>query len=97
MKYLIWNVDFTDNPNEGTTPESIIRDRGAEASGIFQIENFKILGIASDNADLSNLEKWEVQEITSDLALSYAREKNPNCFINDDGIITAPLQNPIGQ
>jgi hypothetical protein len=91
MKYVKWSVFFEPNATEGYTPEVIIRTRGGWAEGGFSIATFDIIGYTSDDADLSGLEDYKVQEITQAEALSAAQAINPECFLGEDGKINAPV------
>jgi hypothetical protein len=85
MKYATWEVYFPADSNEGSTPDPIIRERGYEAGGLFHIEPFKILGIVSDNADVSNLDNYKIQEITKEQALEIAITLNATAYLDDNG------------
>jgi hypothetical protein len=85
MKYAIWEVYFAADSNEGSTPDPIIRERGYDATGLFHISTFTILGCVSDDADLSNLDDYKVQEITNDKALEIALTLNNTAHLDDNG------------
>jgi hypothetical protein len=95
MKYVKWSVFFEPNATEGYTPETIIRDRGGWAEGGFGIGGFNIIGYTSDDADLSGLEDYNVQEITQAEALAAAIAINPECFLEEDGKINSPIPEKI--
>jgi hypothetical protein len=88
MRYATWKVDFSDNPKEGTTPERFVKSGTLE--GYTYVAPFTIMGYVSDDADLSDLEKWEVSEITSEEALAFAKIDHANSSINENGFITKP-------
>ena len=89
MKYVTWKIYFPTNSNEGYTPESTIRERGGTAEGGLSTENL-IIGYVSDNADLTNLEQYEVTEVTQEQALNLAKQFNADCYLSDDGKINYP-------
>jgi hypothetical protein len=91
MKYVKWSAFFEPEATEGYTPEVIIRTRGGWAEGGFSITTFDIVGYTSDDADLSGLEDYKVQEITQAEALAIAQAINPKCFLREDGKIDSPL------
>jgi hypothetical protein len=88
MRYATWKVNFEDNPKEGTTPERFVK-LGNLDSYIY-VAPFTIMGYVSDDADLSDLEKWEVSEITSEEALAFAKIDHADSLINENGFITKP-------
>lgn len=89
MRYATWKVYFPANSTEGYTPEPIIRERGGTAEGALGTNNLMV-GYISDNANLTNLELYEVKEITQQQALDLAIQFNPNCFMGNDGKINFP-------
>ncbi len=91
MKYVKWSVFFEADAKEGHTPESIIRARGGRADGGFSIATFDIIGYTSDDADLSDLEDYKVEEITREEALAIAVGINPACIIGENGEINFPV------
>jgi len=96
MKYATWKVYFPANSNEGYTPEPIIRERGGTAEGAVGT-NELIVGYVSDNADLTNLEQYDVKEITQQQALNLATQFNPDCYMGDDGKLNYPKPTISGQ
>lgn len=88
MRYATWKVDFSDNRKEGTTPEAFIKLGNLE--GYAYIAPFTIMGYVSDDADLTDLEKWEVTEITSEEALVFAKIDHADSLINENGFIIKP-------
>jgi hypothetical protein len=95
MKYVTWKIYFPTNSNEGYTPESTIRERGGTAEGGLSTENL-IIGYVSDNADLTNLEQYEVTEVTQEQALNLAKQFNADCYLSDDGKINYPKPTLLG-
>lgn len=93
MKYVKWSVFFEPNAKEGHTPESIIRARGGFAQGGFSIASFDIIGYTSDDADLSGLEDYKVEEITQEEALAISVGINPACTLGENGEINFPVLN----
>ena len=92
MRYVTWNVYFPENSDEGSTPDPIIRSRGFDASGLFHITNFIILGAVSNNADISDLDNYEIKEISKEEALEIALTLNDTAYLNDNGeLLFAPF------
>ena len=92
MRFVSWKVYFPENSSEGSTPDPIIRERGFQASGLFHIESFTILGEISNDADISNLDNYDIKEITNDEALSIALTLNDTAYFNDNGeLLFAPI------
>ena len=91
MKYAIWKVSFANGQNNGTTPDSVIRERGGQAQGIFEHGSHTIVGMYSEDSDISSLEEWSFQAITVEEALAIAKSYNENCVVNLDGSISAPF------
>lgn len=92
MKYITWSVYFPDNSNEGSTPETIIRERGYEADGLFHIADFTILGTVSNDADISDLDNYNIKEISKEEALQIALKLNNTAYLNDNGeLLFAPF------
>jgi len=89
MRYATWKVYFPANSAEGYTPEPIIRERGGTAEGGLGTNDL-IIGYVSDNANLTNLEPYEVKEITQQQALNLAIQFNPSCSMGNDGKINFP-------
>ena len=90
MKYVKWSVFFEPNAIEGYTPETIIRTRGGWAEGGLSITTFDIIGYTSDDADITGLEKYNVEEITQEEALAAAQAINPDCTLSANGKISTP-------
>lgn len=88
MRYATWKIDFSNNSNDGTTPEKFVKSGNLE--GYAYIAPFTVMGYVSDDADLSDLEKWEVTEITLEEALAFAKINDVDSSINDDGYFTKP-------
>lgn len=92
MRYATWSVYFPDNSNEGLTPETIIRKRGYEADGLFYIADFTILGKISNDADISDLDNYNIKEISKEEALNIALKLNDTAYLNDNGeLLFAPF------
>jgi len=68
MKYATWKIHFLNNAATGTTPESFIIDRGGSASGLTPVGEHKILGLISDEADISNLDEYEINILSTQQA-----------------------------
>ena len=91
MKYATWKVSFSSGNDLGTTPDSIIRSKGGNAQGMFEHGLHTIVGMYSDDADVSSLEEWSFTTITTEQALEIAKSYNENCVVNLDGSISAPF------
>jgi len=89
MRYATWTIKRP----EGTTPEPIIRETGATASGGMMLDANTILGYLSDDAISTGLGEWNVTIRTQQEALALAQTMNPECFLADDGTIQAPIPN----
>ena len=88
MRYATWKIDFSDSELEGSGPESSITTGKMEGGA--SISPFFILGYLSSEADISDLQKWHVTEITQAEALDLALTINPECYLTDDGYISSP-------
>lgn len=88
MRYATWQVNFNDNPTEGTTPESAVNTGTLE--GFEYIAPFTILGHVSDDADLSGLTKWNVKEVTATEALRLAKIVNSSTSLDENGALVKP-------
>jgi hypothetical protein len=91
MKYVKWSVYSEPGASEGFTPEPIIRERGGSADGGLFITDTDVIGYVSDDADLTNLEDYNVEEITQTEALALAMAVNPDCIIDGNGRIQSPV------
>jgi hypothetical protein len=69
MRYGTWNIDFSQDPNEGTTP--------LLTQGIFMASPTKVAGYIPDNEDISLLSGWGTVEITAADFLALALIVNP--------------------
>lgn len=67
MRYATWEFDFIDE--EGYTADQEIRKRGFEANGILYLSKDKIFGQYEDNADVTNLEKYNFTALTEEEAV----------------------------
>ena len=88
MRYATWKIDFSKESNYGTGPETQITS--GEIKGGFEISPFFILGYVSDDAIITNLNQWEVTEVTPQEALDFALSLNPEAFISENGYILSP-------
>ena len=87
MKYATWII-----ASDGTTPESVIRQKGGQAEGAMTLTFNAILGYVSDDADLTGLEKWSVTPQTSAQALTLAQSVSPDVYYSSAGTFIAPQQ-----
>ena len=83
MRYGTWNIDFSADPNGGTTPLLTL--------GVFMISPTKVAGYIPADEDISLLSKWDVVEITADEFLTIALEVNPLVTMVD-GLLVIPEQ-----
>lgn len=88
MKYFTWVLNFDDNSNEGTGPESSVTQ--GTLSGGFEFLPFNIVGYGDTHTNINGLEKWQVTEITQEEALSKALSLNPECYLDDYEFISSP-------
>jgi hypothetical protein len=86
MRYVTWTIKRP----EGVTPELTIRENGSTAEGGMMLTIDTVLGYVSDDANLTNLNEWNVTVKTQQEALALAQAVNPECFLADNGIIQAP-------
>lgn len=84
MRYGTWNVDFSDNPDEGTTPLNVL--------GIFHISLTKIAGYIPAGENISQHGKWGTVEIPEAAFLTLAIAVNPLVAMVD-GLLVIP--NPL--
>lgn len=90
MNYAKWIVYFPEGTKEGLTPESILKSKGFEAVGLFQLLDKSIVGKISNNADLSNLENYQIEIITEEQALVLAQSIDSNAKLENSNIIFTP-------
>lgn len=88
MRYAKWKINFSDNPNEGTGPDSFVISGTVE--GGFEIAPFEIVGYLSDDVEISEFHKWEMTELSQEQALELALESNKEAFITEAGRISIP-------
>jgi len=98
MKYATWKLNF-DNPNYGTGPEEAIAELGAKAEagwtdGEVQ-DGATVLGYLDAEIDVSELSLWDFAYITEQEALDFCLALDDEAYLNSDGIIAAPLKDPI--
>jgi hypothetical protein len=94
MIYAKWKLDFSADPRYGIGPDPIVVGRGDSIHGAFfegdgNSHNF-IYGYLNDGFDYSDLDAWQVTEVTQAEILEKAQALNPECYIGDDGKVTAP-------
>jgi hypothetical protein len=51
-----------------------------------------VLGYVWGVASLTDLDEWNFTQKTSAEALALAQAVNPDCYLADDGTITAPVE-----
>jgi hypothetical protein len=90
IDYCTWSVVF--DGGYGITPDSILRERGFESGGILHVEPFKILGYVESNADLSNMEAFNIIMLSSEEALLMALTIDTGATLNHNGeLVLTPL------
>jgi len=82
MRYATWNIDFSQNPKEGTVP--------LEGSGIFHVSSHKVAGSIPASQDISLLAQWGVVEIPAAAFLALALVVNPLVTMVD-GLLVIPM------
>ena len=87
-----WKVYFEENNNQGTTPEDFLRSKGYEAVGLFQYDLHKIVGELSDDADIENLEQFEISFITDNEALELAQSIDSGAKLENGKIFFTPIE-----
>lgn len=87
MRYATWEINFDDNPNEGTTPELFLSPK---CEGAFYVNQNKIAGYIFDDKPIENVEKWSVIEITANEFLALAKLLNPDARFDETGKLFAP-------
>jgi hypothetical protein len=95
MKYAKWRLDFTADPRYGVGPDLIVVGRGDSIEGAFyegddNSHNF-IYGYLNNGFDFTDLDAWQITEVTQAEILEKAQEHNPKCYIDDNGRIAAPI------
>jgi hypothetical protein len=79
----------------GSGPEPAIIERGGSAEGLMFLgpdPHDTILGYVHGDVVLSNLDDWNVQEITAEEALTLAQSLVPEATMGEDGRILFPVQ-----
>lgn len=93
--YATWKLSWKD-PKYGVGPEQEICNRGFSAVGIISdsdVISGTILGTVSDDADLSDLEEWNVRVLTNEEALEFAQSVNSDVTLDEEGnLVFPPLQ-----
>ena len=89
MIYIKWRL--SDGGVSGTGPEQTIADRGglADASWAVDADGYRI-GYLTQPADLTDLDTWDVVEVTEAAALAFCQAIYPDGEVVADGRITSP-------
>ena len=87
MRYATWEINFNDNLNEGTTPESFLLPK---SEGAFYVNQNKIAGYIYGDEPIVNVEKWSVIEITANEFLELAKLANLDARFDESGKLFAP-------
>jgi len=85
MRYGTWNIDFSANPKEGTTPLLTL--------GVFMVSPTKVAGYIPAGEDISLLSGWGIAEITAAAFFTLALVVNPLATMVD-GLLVTPQ--PVG-
>lgn len=96
MIYAKWKLDFTADPNHGVGADPIVVGRGDSIEGAFFVgaSNDWIYGYLNDGFDFTDLDAWQITEVTQADTLAAAQLLNPECYIDDNGKVTAPVEQP---
>lgn len=91
MRYVTYRLYFP-TPLEGYGLDSLLTGRGTYCLNVFYTGGVHdpILALLADDADLSDVEDYDVTEITQAEALVLAQQINPEATIRDDGTINLP-------
>lgn len=92
MKYATWKIHFLNNATTGTTPESFIIDRGGSASGVTPVGENRILGLISDEADISNLNEYEINILSTEQAYDLLFSIDNRVTLENNVIKFPPLE-----
>jgi len=92
VKYIKWQIHFESGSSEGTSPEETLKQRGSNVYSNFSITPHELVGFIDTDDSLVGLDKWNVQELTKDQVLEYAKAKNAEAFITSKGDVTFPDQ-----
>lgn len=93
MRYLTYKSVWTNG--EGYLPDSILNEKGYPTSGVVSMgesPNDTYVAVTSDDADLSGLEDYEVQEITQAQALELTQTIYPEAYLTEEGRISWPIK-----
>jgi len=88
MTYLKWRLS---NGTWGTGPEGAIYSRGgrADAGWAVDVDGYRV-GYLTETADLTDLETWDVTEVTEAQALAFCQAFYPEAAVLADGRISGP-------
>lgn len=95
MIYLKWKLS---EGTLGTGPERDLTDRGAGhtfAAWCADSDGYRV-GYAENSVDLSDLETWDVTEITQAQALAFCKDFDATVKIDSNGYVGTPV-NPEDQ
>lgn len=98
MRYATWQLCWMPDPRYGSGPESVIAERGGSAEGVFSTgANVQdtIVGYIYGDVSLTDLDNWNVVEITGAEALTLAKALDPEATMNDEGRIVFPMPDPL--
>jgi len=93
MRYATWQLNWEPNEHYGSGPESVISERGGRAEGVFYTAGVHdpIVGYVYGDISLSELDKWNVVEITAAEVLTLAQQQNAEASLDANGRILFPI------
>lgn len=92
MMYAKWEIFFEGDNTEGFSPEDILRGKGFQAEGIFKYADNKIVGTISDDADLENLDQFNIEIITEAQALELAQSIDSGAKLENGSFRFTPIK-----
>lgn len=97
MRYATWQLFWEPNAEYGSGPESVIVNRGGRAEGVFFTGDVDaaIVGYVHGDVPLTDLDNWNVAEITSAEALTLAQQQDPEASLDAEGRIVFPIPDPV--
>lgn len=82
MRYATWEIDFTENAEQGLVPY--------EFMGVFYLTENKIAGYIPEDAVLTDYLRFNVAEISAEEMLALSESVNPEATMVNGKIITPP-------
>jgi GTPase Era involved in 16S rRNA processing len=87
MRYAKWTTF------NGTSPISVIKERGGDCVGVFSLNPESpdtIIGYISDESNIDSLDNFNFEEITKEQALELAQSEVPEVTLNAEGHLVFP-------